>query len=35
LVQSPLLALPGDGDADVDAWHSGEDRGGQVGGELE
>src|SRR6478672_652471 len=28
-------ALPGHGDADVDAEHAGEDRGGQVGGELE
>src|ERR1035441_8635461 len=28
-------ALPGDGDADVDAEHAGEDGGGQVGGELE
>ena len=28
-------ALPGDGDTDVDAEHAGEDRGGQVGGELE
>jgi len=27
--------LPGDGDADVDAEHPGEDGGGQVGGELE
>lgn len=28
-------ALPGDGDRDVDAEHPGEDRGGQLGGEVE
>jgi hypothetical protein len=28
-------ALPGGGDADVDAGQAGEDGGGQVGGELE
>ena len=27
--------MPGDGDADVDAEHAGQDGGGQVGGELE
>jgi hypothetical protein len=36
-VSGPIAAagaLPGDGDADVDAEHAGEDRGGQVGGEF-
>jgi hypothetical protein len=28
-------ALPGGGDADVDSEQAGEDRGGQVGGEME